>query len=85
MFDTRGGHLNNFYRIVILLITTQPTSLLLLSVVYFRCTVMLMRRSCIFTISLHHETKLQRLRECITDIETWMSSNRLQMNADKTQ
>ena len=31
------------------------------------------------------ETELLRLRECISDIDSWMSSNRLRMNADKTQ
>jgi len=31
------------------------------------------------------ETELLRLSECISDIDSWMSSNRLRMNADKTQ
>ena len=31
------------------------------------------------------ETRLQRLKDCISEIDRWMFSNRLLLNADKTQ
>ena len=31
------------------------------------------------------ESKISRVTECIADIDTWMSSNRLKLNSDKTQ
>jgi len=31
------------------------------------------------------DTRLPRLKECISEIDFWMSSNRLCLNADKTQ
>ena len=54
----------------------------------FRLTRMLMIRSYISDLHVKAascETELLRLSECISDIDSWMSSNRLRMNADKTQ
>jgi len=49
-----------------------------------RCTPMLMTRSFTNDKALSCDERLLRFIECISEIDNWMTSNRLKVNSDKT-